>query len=111
MKPFTIIFCLMLLVVYKGSAQKVIDSKDAHKYIGKEVTVKDRYWIGFNSSYVQIACFKLGPDSTHIQLTVYVQGALYGKGSYGKINPDKTIELTGIIYKGKDGSCYMNTTR
>jgi len=101
----------VLLFAYKVSAQKVIKARDAYRYIGKEVTVKDRYWLGYNSSYIQSACFKLGPDSTHIQLTVYIQGTLYSEGKFGIINKDKTIQLAGIIYKAEDGLLYMNTTK
>ena len=59
MKSFVVFSCLVLLLAYNVSAQKVIKSREAYKYIGKEVTVRDRYWLGFNSSYVQTACFKL----------------------------------------------------
>jgi len=93
------------------SGQSVIRAKYAYKHLGQEVTVRDKYWFGFNSSYLQIACLKLGPDSTHVQLTVYIQGKFYSDNRFGVIYKDGTIQLTGIIYKGKDGLIYMNTSR
>ena len=111
MKGIVILAVLLTLLAYKISAQKVIKAKNAYRFIGKEVTVKDRYRLSFNSSYVQAACFKLGPDSAHVQLTVYIQGELYSQGRYGVTDTNGTIQFTGIIYKGKDGLLYMNTTR
>jgi len=111
MKNLLLFLCIIMLLTFKVSAQQVIKAKDAYKYVGKEITVRDIWKVGFSSCYIQAASLHLGVDTVHVQLIVYIQGELYKKNNFGVFRQDKTVELTGIVYKGKDGQLYMNETR
>jgi hypothetical protein len=101
----------LLLLSMNLSTQScpTIKARNAHQYIGKEVIVEGRLCSYGNSSYLQFASLYLGPDTSHKQLEVLIQGGNYYKGKIWIGNyVGKEVRIRGIVKKDK--GVYLDAT-
>ncbi|MHB8209461.1 hypothetical protein [Mucilaginibacter sp.] len=97
-----ILFSVSVLLIvwgFNASAQKIIKARDAKKYIGKEIIVVGKLCDFSNSSYIQAATYNIETDSSHVGLTVILQGQYYQAVTSQDFDNPKSLWIGNYIGK------------
>jgi hypothetical protein len=109
----TIIF--LTLFTSTAMAQTIVKLKDAHKHFGKQIIITGTLCDWQNSDKMQAAWLLIGPDSTHKQIQVVVQGPFYLQLNFSKTGQGanwigaylhKTVQVTGVV-RGNHDEVYL----